>query len=203
MNHKTDDDFEKQLRNFKFNLNKKDRPNSNAADRVIAVEEMTKTDEFVQNVNHPVVTLFNNQHILDIKRFCCKDGGEVLSMDKTFTLGDFHVIPAVYKDTSLVRRTSLGHSICFGPTFIHTSSTTKTYSAFLHQIADNLKDSEIKTLVIGSDEEASFKSAIKRCFPEATHVLSTRHLKNKAMKYMEDICGNINKRNTKYLFIDI
>ena len=203
MNHKTDDDFEKQLRTFKFNLNKKDRPNSNAADHVIAVEEMTKTDEFVQNVNHPVVTLFNTQHILDIKRFCCKDGGEVLSMDKTFTLGDSHVTPAVYKDTSVVRRTSLGHSICFGPTFIHTSSTTKTYSAFLHQIADNLKDSEIKTLVIGSDAEASFKSAIKRCFPEATHILCTRHLKNNAMQYMEDICGNTNKRNTQYLFIDI
>jgi len=203
MNHKTDDDFEKQLRNFKFNFNKKDRPNSNAADHVIAVEEMTKTDEFVQNGNHPVVTLFNTQHILDIKRFCCKDGGEVLSMDKSFTLGNFHVTPAVYKDTSLVRRTSLGHPICFGPTFIHTSSTTKTYSAFLHQIVDNLKDSEIKTLVIGSDEEASFKSAIKRCFPEATHILCTRHLKNNAMKYMEDICGNTNKRNTKYVFIDI
>ena len=80
MNHKTDDHFEKQrdekqLRNFRFNLNKKDRPNSNAADRVIAVEEMTKTNEFVQNIqhikglNHPVVTLFNTQHISDIKRF--------------------------------------------------------------------------------------------------------------------------------------
>ena len=80
MNHKTDDDFEKQrdekqLRNFRFNLNKKDRPNSNAADRVIAVEEMTKTNEFVQNIQHikglkhPVVTLFNTQHISDIKLF--------------------------------------------------------------------------------------------------------------------------------------
>lgn len=72
------------------------------------------------------------------------------------------------------------HPICFGPTFIHTSSTT---------IADNLTDSEIENLTIGSDEESAFKCAIKRCLPGATHVLCTRHLKQNANKQMEDSVG--------------
>lgn len=142
MNAKTSDDFEKQrdsiqLKNLKYNIERKGVANSNAADHVIAVEELTKTHDFVQNVqhmkgiNHPVVTLYNEQQMTDIKRFCCRDKGSVLGIDKTYNLGEFHVTTTVYKDLSVVRRSTMDHPICFGPTFIHTSSTTKAYSAFL------------------------------------------------------------------------
>ena len=62
------------------------------------------------------------------------------------------------------------HPICFGPTYIHTCSSAKVYSAFFHDIADNLSDIEISNLIIRSDEEAAFKNAIKRCFHGCTHV---------------------------------
>ena len=97
---------------------------------------MTKTHTFVKSIKHisglqhPVVTLFTDQQISDIKRFCCKDQGTVLGIDKTYNLADFHVTPTAYKDLSVLRRTTGDHPICFGPTFIHTSSTTKTYSSF-------------------------------------------------------------------------
>ena len=62
-------------------------------------------------------------------------------MDKTYNLGEFHVTPTVYKDKSVKRRDgSQDHPICFGPTFIHQSSTIKAYQSFLHDIADNLKE---------------------------------------------------------------
>ena len=163
---------------------------TNAAD-VIKAEEMTKTHNFVKSVKHtsgilhPVVTLFTDQQITDIKRFCCKTQGAVLGIDKTFNLGDFHVTPTVYKDLSVLRRTTNDHPICFGPTFIHTSSTTRAYSSFFfHDIADNLSYAEICQLAIGSDEEAAFKTAIQRYFQGCTHFLCTRHLKQNANKYM-------------------
>ena len=162
---------------------------------MIKVEEMTKTHEFVQSVKHisglqhPVVTLYTEQQIIDIKRFCCKENGTVLGMDKTYNLGDFHVAPTVYKDLSVLRRRGMEHPICFGPTFIHTSSTTKTYSSFLHDIADNLSEEDISKLTIGSDEEYAFKAAIKRCFPGCTHLLCTRHLRQNANRHMEDEVG--------------
>ena len=97
-----------RLKNLKYNIERKGVANSNAADHVIAVEELTKTHDFVQNVqhmkgiNHPVVTLYNEQQMTDIKRFCCRDKGSVLGIDKTYNLGEFHVTPTVYKDLSVV-----------------------------------------------------------------------------------------------------
>ena len=64
---------------------------------------MTNTHSFVKNVKHvsgvqhPVVTLYTDQQIADIKRFCCKEQGAVIGVDKTYNLGDFHVTPTVYK----------------------------------------------------------------------------------------------------------
>ena len=204
MNLTTKDDFgkqrnDKQLRNLKHSINraKKDHSEtSNAADHVICVEEMTKSHPFVKTVKHisginyPVVTLYTDQQIADIKRFCCKEGGSVLGMDKTFNLGEFHVTPTVYRDLSVVRRErNDGNPICIGPTFIHTSSTTKAYSSFMHDIADNFTDTELENLFIGTDEEAAFKSAISRCFPMSTHVLCSRHLKQNVNRHLEDQVG--------------
>ena len=76
-----------------------------------------------------------------------------------------------------------------GPTFIHTTSSTTVFSLFLHDVADNLTQSQIEKLVIGTDEEISFRTAIKRCLPGSTHVLCTRHLKQNANRYMEDVVG--------------
>ena len=203
LNRETPDDFEKhknekQLRNAKYNIanDKNNRGMSNIADQIICVEEMTKTHEFVQSVkhlsgmNHPVITLFTEQQINDVKRFCCRDDAGVLGMDKTYNLGEFHVTPTVYKDKSVKRREgSQDHPICFGPTFIHQSSTTKAYQSFLHDIADNLTDNEIANLTVGTDEELAFKNAIKRCFSGSTHVLCTRHLKENTNRHMQNQIG--------------
>ncbi|WAQ94064.1 hypothetical protein MAR_006535 [Mya arenaria] len=178
MNKLTSDVFnkqrnEKQLRNIKYNFHKSKKDVSetgNLADQIINVEEMTKSGDFVQSVKHmnalkqPTITLFTDQQITDIKRFCCK-GGAVLGMDKTYNLGDFHVTPTVYKDLSVVKRTTQEHPICFGPTYIHTSSTAKTYSSFLHDIAENLAEHEIENLTIGTDEELAMKMQLDAAFP--------------------------------------
>ncbi|XP_053374086.1 uncharacterized protein LOC128546783 [Mercenaria mercenaria] len=186
---------EKQLRNIKHIQKKKtDKPSGNAADQIIHVEEMVKTHDMVYSVkhlkglHHPVVTLLNEQQITDIKRFC-GTGRTVLGVDKTYNLGDFHVTPTVFKDLSVIRQETQQHPITFGPTFIHTNSNAKTYSSFFHDIADNLTQEEINNLVIGSDEEKSFKIAIERCLPGATHTLCTRHLRQNTNRYLEDHVG--------------
>ncbi|KAH3819648.1 hypothetical protein DPMN_121388 [Dreissena polymorpha] len=95
---------------MKYKLNKTDtHMPSNAADQIITLEEL----------------LFNSKQIRDIKRFCCVNNGQVLGMYKTSNLGEFHVTPTVYKDISVVNRLTGESPICFGPTLIHTNSTTK------------------------------------------------------------------------------
>ena len=58
----------------------------------------------------------NSNEVRDIKRFCCKESGSVLCIDKTFNLGEFHVTPTVYKDLSVARLRTDDHPLCFGPT---------------------------------------------------------------------------------------
>ena len=159
------------------------------ADQVIAVEEMTRSHEFVKGLNTPLVTVYTEQQMCDIRRFCCIENGCVLGIDKTYNLGEFYVTPTVYKDLSVESKKTEDHPICFGPTLIHTKSTTITYSRFLHEIADQLSESEISKLTIGSDEELALKSAIKRCFVGVTHVLCCRHLRKNAKDYMENLAG--------------
>ena len=90
---------------------------------------------------------------------------------------------------SLVRPKTDDHPLSFVPVFIHTSTTTKVYSSFMHDIADNLSHYELGKLILGSSEEGAFKSVISRCFVRATHVLCTRHLKQHASRHLEDQVG--------------
>ena len=59
----------------------------------------------------------------------------------------------------------------------------------MHDVADNLINLDISYLILGSDEEAAFKSAISRCFVRLTHVLCTRLLRQNANKNLEDQVG--------------
>ena len=78
---------EKQLDNLKYSIyrNRKTASDTNnVADHIISVEEMTKHHPFVKSVKHisginyPVVTLYTDQQITDIKWFCCIEGGRFL-----------------------------------------------------------------------------------------------------------------------------
>ena len=109
----------------------------------------------MNGLQHPDVTLFTDQQMSVIKRFCCIETGAVSGIGKTYKPGDFHVTPTVYKDLSNLRRSTREHPIYFGQTFIQTSSTTRTCSTFFYDIADRLTDTEISELTIGSDEESS------------------------------------------------
>ena len=127
MNQNENSDFskhrhEKQLRSIKHEVTKTTNGNAvtkNIADQIICVEKMANTHEFVQSVKHihkqqhPVITLYTDQQITDLKRFCCTDNGVVLGMDKTYS---FHVTPTVYNDTSVIKRRTNDNPFCFGPT---------------------------------------------------------------------------------------
>ena len=202
-NNKTQDEFEKQrnlkqLQNMKHGIVKKTNPSSfarkNAADHIMCIENMVQEHDFVRAVVHikgisPSVILYTEQQIKDVKWFCCKDGGAILGMDKTYNLGDFHVTPFTYKNLSVVNRHTQDHPITFGPKFIHSNSSTKTYSMFMHHIADNFTEQELCKLTIGSDDEYAMKASFKRCFPQSTHVLCTRHLGKNANDYLENTVG--------------
>ena len=67
--------------------------------------------------------------------------------------------------------------------------------SFFHHLKVKLVDTDLKKLVIGSDEETAMVKAITTAFPEATHTLCTRHLRQNANQKLQDDAVNKKQRN--------
>ncbi|WAR28744.1 hypothetical protein MAR_014448, partial [Mya arenaria] len=127
----------------------------------------------------PSVILYTDEQLQDIGLFCCQENeGTILGVDKTYNFGQLHLTTTVFKNLSVVRTDTAEPPIFLGPSFLHGKSDFTTFDAFFSHIASHLSDSELKRLVVGSDDEQALRKSIQRSFPGATHILCTRHLKN-------------------------
>ena len=125
---------------------------------------------------------------MDIKRFCCS-GITPLGFDKTYNLGEVFVTASAYKQLAVLNTQTDDHPIMLGPTFLHRSSTFEAYSPLFSILASSLSDINTSKLVIGSDDEAALRKAIKFNFPSAKNMLCTRHLRENATHYLQNKVG--------------
>lgn len=63
-----------------------------------------------------------------------------------------------------------------------------TCTSFSH-LKTKLADSDTSNLVIGSDQEGSLRKAIVNNFPDATHVICTRHIKQNVSERLKNGVG--------------
>jgi transposase-like protein len=70
--------------------------------------------------------------------------------------------------------------IMLGPICMHWDGNFETYHRFISHLQIILSDVQHHNIVFGTDEEAAVITAITACFPQATHILCTRHLKENA-----------------------
>ena len=137
------------------------------------------------NNKSPGVILYQDEQIEDLKSLCCS-GKTVLGVDKTFNLCQMHVTVTCFKQLSVVRSDSKEAPIFMGPIFLHDNSDFETYCHFFHHLKVKLVDTNLSKLVIGSDDERAMVKAITTAFPEATHTLCTRHLRQNANQKLVD-----------------
>ena len=187
----------KQIKNIKYKEQRKERSaqglpiyRQNLADNVQVLENMVHQHPYVQQVINykgasPSVILYTEDQIQDIKRLCSQ-GTVILGVDKTYNLSSMHVTATVFKQLSVVRESTDEHPLFIGPAFIHGHSTEKVFNSFFSQLAAELKNVDTSRLVIGSDEEKAIKNAIAINFPNASHALCTRHLKENTKRHLED-----------------
>lgn len=158
----------------------------NFADQVRHLENLqSKNDPFVRSVHRadgrtPYITLVTDEQIADIKNMCCT-GKTVFGVDKTFNLCNMHVTVTCYKQLSVTSYRTGEPPIFLGPMFIHDSSDTPSFANFFFQIRIKLGlDVDLDKLVIGTDDEKAMVNGLRMAFPQATHVLCTRHLEENA-----------------------
>ena len=117
--------------------------------------------------------LYTDEQIQDVKRFCARDGGAILGIDKTYNLEQLHLTTTVFKNLAVDRTDTGEPPIFLGPSFLHRKSDFQTFNVFFSGIASHFTDEEIEKMVIGSDDETALRKSIKRCFPGATQIVCT------------------------------
>nr|XP_039265772.1 uncharacterized protein LOC120341348 [Styela clava] len=196
----------RQIENARFNQKKKKQGagikiyHKNYADEILEVINMAQTNEFVQKVTHSKmesvnVTLFFEEQCLDLKRFCCS-GKTILGFDKTFNLGRVYVTVTVFKNLSLLSCKSGEHPLFFGPIFLHHKSDKSTFTEFFTNIKSKL-GRKLDNLTVGTDDESALHGAFTSSFPDSTHVLCSRHMRENLINYLKDKVGtSVNLRRS-------
>ena len=144
------------------------------------------------------VLIYSEEQLLDIKRFCCT-GKTPLGFDRTFNLGELFVTASAFKQLSVTNPSNGQHPIILGPLFLHGFSTFESYHQFFSSLAASLRDTDTSKLIIGSDDEAALREAIKFNFPKAKNILCTRHLRNNFEEYLKNKIGLTQRERQKFL----
>lgn len=169
---------------------KSDVPNSlcskkSIRDPLFMVMEQSKLcegkDRFVRIVTatpEPMCILATDQQLHDLVRFGTNPSNfSVLSVDPTFSLGDFSVTCITYRHLLVIDPRTGQSPIMLGPVLVHQSKEYTTYHFFVSSligIAPNLTG----ILAFGTDGEAALVKALKQQFCFAVHLRCFRHMKN-------------------------
>ena len=88
-------------------------------------------EKFIRDVKaypEPAIVLASEQQLFDLDRFCCNAAQfSILTVDPTFSLGDFDVTPTTYRHLLLCSKRTSKPPVMLGPTVIHYRKNFSTY----------------------------------------------------------------------------
>ena len=176
----------------------------NVADEITILLGKLQTHPFVKDVRMrpgrmPVVTAYTEEQVQDLKRFCSRGTPTslrtVVGVDRTFNLGPCYVTVMVYKNLSVLRKTTRDHPVFLGPVMFHFDGRCDTYKTFFQNVSDALCGDVLLAefgdveLVFGSDEEKAMVGAMTAAFPGTRHVFCARHIEENVRRFMTDVAG--------------
>lgn len=123
-------------------------------------------DAFIQEVTvtkskEPVITLYSDEQLIDMKRNCTDKDGSVIGVDRTFNLGRVFVTATSYKNRSVESNKTGQYPVFLGPLCLHYDAEQSTYHKFFSHLRDQLNTDELN---FGSDDEKALRNAIKTNF---------------------------------------
>lgn len=125
----------------------------------------------------PAILLASDHQLNDVSRFCCDPFDYcVLTVDPTFSLGDFDVTPTTYRHLLLECRRSGKPPVMIGPTLIHYRKTFQTYLFFASSMIGLRKELE-HLRAFGTDGEKALCDAFSHEFRFAVHLTCFIHVR--------------------------
>lgn len=146
-----DDSFQdtrnsKQIRNKKYRETVKKNPlkPTNVDDKIYQVLCSLQDSDFIQqivftNKKRPIVILYTEEQIQDLKSNCVGKCGSIIGIDKTFNLGSCFVSTLTYKNQHVIQRESKDIPIFLGPVMLQYESDFETFSSFFLTLSRRLE----------------------------------------------------------------
>ena len=117
-------------------------------------------------LREPAIIVALDRQLNDLVRFCTCDNFGILTVDPTFSLGDFDVTVTAYRQLILQCKRSSEHPIFIGPVMIHYKKSFSTYFFFASTLV-GIKPQLRKLKCFGTDGEQALVEAFQTAFPEA------------------------------------
>lgn len=158
--------------------------NKSARDPLFMVMEQSKIcesgDKFVRVVTaspEPMCILATDQQLADLVRFSTNYNHFcVLSIDPTFSLGDFNVTCIAYRNLLVSDVRSGQHPILLGPVLVHQRKLFETYHFFASTLV-GICPPLANALAFGTDGEEAVIKAFKQQMSSAIHLRCFRHMR--------------------------
>ena len=134
-------------------------------DPLLMVMQQSKLcgDSFVRTVTAPMCILTTDQQLKDLERFTTNASlFSIVSVDPTFSLGDFSVTCIVYRHVLINDRRTGESPIMLGPILVHQRKLFETYHFFISSLI-RFAPSLDHILAVGTDGEEALAVAHGKC----------------------------------------
>ena len=131
----------------------------------------------IKTLREPAIVVATNQQMTDVVRFCTfEDEFGIMTVDPTFSLGQFDVTVTTYRHLLLECKRSGNHPVFIGPSMIHFKKTFSTYLFFASTLV-GLEPDLCRLRVFGTDGEEALYSAFQHEFAGSVHLQCFIHMR--------------------------
>ena len=167
------------------------RSNSSSSDELGEIMQQAYLEDhrnqFIREMKilrEPAIVVANNRQMDDLIRFSTNISNfGIVTIDSTFSLGEFDVTVTTHRQLTLESRRTLEHPVFIGPVMVHYKKSFSTYLFFastLLGIKPNLKS-------FGTDGEEALFDAFQHVYPNAIHLLCTLHMKRNVKAKLQEL----------------
>ena len=122
-----------------------------------------------------------------MQRFCTNcNSFSIVSVDPTFSLGDFSVTCIVYRHLLFKDRRTGESPIMLGPVLVHQRKLSETYHYFISSLI-GLAPHLDSILAFGTDGEEALVLAFKKQLKFAVHLRCFRHMKQNILRKLKEM----------------
>ena len=148
------------------------------------------SEKFIRDVKaypKPAIVLASEQQLLDLEHFCCNAAHySILTVDPTFSLGDFDVTPTTYRHLLLCSKRTSKPPVILGPTMIHYRKNFGTYK-FLASCMIAQNRSLVALQAFGTDGEKPLFDAFLHEFKFAVHLTCFNDVRRNIKERLHDL----------------